>query len=483
MQPESISLATRSANAVAEILDALETRIGQRNFDLWFSEKAQLSIAADHLLVDVQSPFELTWLQRQFGTELSQAAQVALGPSAQIEYRVRPRTEQAGGEPSPVAAAADSPALPAKDEVSRTGSASRGEKSREANVELPAARKRTLVDFVAGPENELAYRAALRIVEQPGMRYNPLVIYGDVGLGKTHLVEGIYWAVRRTHSRLNVFRTTAETFANYFTHALSQRKLPEFRFKMRSVDMLLLDNIDFFDGKKVIQEEFLHTLKVLEEAGKQIMLTSDRHPRLMLKTREELTSRLASGMLCRLESPGEETRRKIVGFRMRQMGLNFSEEIQAYIAQRFQRSVRELEGALNCLDHFSDLSGHPLTLSQTRTLLAGLERDCRRIIHLSDIERCVCRYFGLQSDELKSSSKARTVSHPRMLAMFLARRLTESPYSAIGNYFGGRRHSTVKSAEQKVQTWLDENRPLQLASREWTLGDVLGSLERELQAC
>lgn len=482
MQPESISLAIRPENTVGEILDALETQIGQRNFDLWFGEKARLSNGGDRIFVDVPSPFELTWLQRQFGMEISRAAQSVLGPSVALEYRVRHRSEAATTKDS--ASSKTEPGEQSAATVSApTASARKPEKPSETASEVPSSRKRTLVDFVCGPENELAYRAALRIVEHPGMKYNPLVIYGGVGLGKTHLIEGIYWAVRRKHSRLNVFRTTAETFANYFTQALSQRKLPEFRFKMRSADMLLLDNIEFFDGKKVIQEEFLHTLKVLEEAGKQIVLTSDRHPRLMLKTRDELTSRLSSGMLCKLEAPGEETRRRIVASRMQQMGANFSEEIQAYIAQRFQRTVRELEGALNCLDHFAELSDRPLTLAQTRNLLAGLERDCQRMIHLSDIERCVCRFFGLQSEELKSGSKSRTVSHPRMLAMFLARKLTESPYSAIGNYFGGRRHSTVKSAEQKVQSWLETNRPLQIASREWTLGDVLGSLERELQAC
>ena len=168
--------------------------------------------------------------------------------------------------------------------------------------------------------------------------------------------------------------------------------------------------------------------------------------------------------------------------KVRRMGLSLGPDIQAFVSSRFSRSVRELEGALNCLQHAESLAGQPLTLNAARNVLANLEQDCRHLIHLSDIEQCVCRFFGLQPEELKSPSRAKTVSHPRMLAMFLSRKLTPSPYSAIGEHFGGRRHSTVVSAEKTVQSWLEDSRPLSIASREWSLPDVLGTLERELEA-
>jgi len=458
--------------------DHIRDLVGRQNYNLWFESKLDLQPTGESLTVLVSSPFEQTWVQRQFGRHLLHAVKKAWGPSAGVVFQVRTKAE-----PNSDQTAQTIPiAVTDKQEAEPHTSPSSTSKSQTDRDPLTGQTRRLLSEFVVGKENELAFTASCRVSEHPGQQYNPLVIYGGVGTGKTHLLDGIYWSVRKRNPQLNVLRMTAETFANFFSQALCERKLPAFRHKMRSADLLLLDDIEFLDGKKVFQEEFLHTIKKLEESGKQMVFTTDRHPRLMEKSREEMTSRLSAGMLCRLETPSVETRLKIVKAKTRRMGIGLTPEIQDYVASRFSRSVRELEGALNCLQHAELVGEKRLTLNSARNILSDLERDCRRLIHLSDIEKCVCRFFGLQPEELKSKSRKKTVSHPRMLAMFLSRKLTQSPYSAIGDHFGGRTHSTVVSAENTVENWLEESRPLSISSREWSLSDVLGTLERELEA-
>ncbi|MDG2388507.1 MAG: chromosomal replication initiator protein DnaA [Planctomycetaceae bacterium] len=479
MQP-NIMCDPDDKDRIITLRDTIREFVGRQNYNLWFESKLELLITGDSLTIIVSSPFEQTWVQRQFGRQLHRAVKQAWGPSAGLEFQVRAKPAQENSAAEGVSTIS----LPLSVE-SGTASQSGASSQRKAQTDrdpLTGQTRRLLSEFVVGPENELAFTVCSRVSEYPGQQYNPLVIYGGVGTGKTHLLDGIYWSVRKRIPQLNVLRMTAETFANFFSQALCERKLPAFRHKMRSADLLLLDDIEFLDGKKVFQEEFLHTIKKLEDSGKQMVFTTDRHPRLMEKSREEMTSRLSAGMLCRLETPSQETRLKIVKAKTRRMGMGLTPEIQDYVASRFSRSVRELEGALNCLQHAESMNEQRLTLNAARTVLSDLEKDCRRLIHLSDIERCVCRFFGLQPEELKSKSRKKTVSHPRMLAMFLSRKLTQSPYSAIGDHFGGRSHSTVVSAENSVENWLEESRPLSISSREWSLSDVLGTLERELEA-
>lgn len=486
MHPESH--ATRRNEISSDVLlRAVKDRIGDANFGIWIRGRSGVRTQDDRLILDVASPFEMNWMQRKFGGPLGALAQELLGPSASVEFGVArgsvSRANLIHAKTIPPAAETSTSSSSSEATAEAAADAAEPRPSRDARSSKTARRSRTFLDFVVGPENELAWTAARRSCDHPGEHpFGPLYLYGGIGIGKTHLLDAAYAALRQRGGGLNVLKLTAETFANYFTKALRDRTLPAFRFKMRAVDVLLVDDVDFLDGKKVIQEEFLHTVKQLEERGRMMIFTADRHPRLLLKTREDLTSRLGSGMICRIETPQEETRRRIAQRKSERLACPLPGDVLDYVARRFSRTVRELEGALNCLAHFSELTGRPLTLSAARKVLADLERDCVKMIHLSDIEECVCRFFGIQPNEMKSPAKKKTVSHPRMLAMFLARKLTPQSYSAIGSYFGGRRHNTVVSAEQTVQKWIDSGAPLRIASREWTMSEVLGTLERELQA-
>lgn len=452
-----------SAAAISRELRGL---LGERRYANWFRKSTRLQVADNELSVFAGSPYLQSWMQRQFRDVLLQAARTVLGNGARVHFDVDASLAVVT-EPETTSATAAAPTAAQAAPAPRT----------------PARRKFAALDeFIAGPANELALTAARQVADNPGGPLNPLVLHGPVGVGKTHLIEGIHRQVRRTFPSLQVLFLTAENFANYFTQALREKSLPSFHQRFRNVDVLLVDDVDFFDGKKGIQEEFLHTLKSLESHGRQIVLTCDRHPRLLTKTSDELITRFQSGMSCRLEAPIEQTRQQIVRQLVRRQPFPVAEEALDYVAGRFAGNVRELVGAVNCLQTLHTMTRKPVTLRAAREILARLERDCIRIVRLADVELTVCRLFQITGEELKSSRRARTLSQPRMLAMYLSRRLTHCAYTEIGNFYGGRNHSTVMAAERKVRQLIDQRATIRVAAEDWPVRDLVDSLEAQLRA-
>ena len=478
---------------IQAVLNELQERLGAKRFALWFDGKIRLSIADDCLTVAVGSPFLLNWMQRQFQVELTGAAQSILGPSAQSRFTVDAslavtRTATSASSQPPAPASALKPAL-ATSLPSNSNSATviiptPSIVSGSASTPLPARTRRLaeLSEFVSGPQTELALTAARQLASGQQVPFNPLYVCGPVGSGKTHLLEGICRQLKRSQPTANVVLISAEAFANYFTQALRDHSLPSFRQRFRGVDVLIVDNVEFFESKRVFQEEFLHTISDLTDHGRPIVLSGTRHPRLLSKLSDELVSRFQSGLICRLEAPDLPTRIKIVNAKATRLNGSIAPDALLYIAQRFQSNVRELEGALNCLQTYYSMTHKTVTLSAAREILADLERDCLRLIRLADVERVICGLFGVRPKDLQSQSRARTISQPRMLAMFLARKHTPSAYAEIGQHFGGRNHSTVMSAERKVQQWLEQNEEIKVASQTWSVGEVLQTLEQQLMA-
>ena len=484
-------------NQHAELEALLRTTIGPQSHQLWFRDKTALTIRHDELIVRVASPFLSTWLQRQFREPLSSVAVSVLGPAARVRFEIDgslaiaaatgtanlavsiPRVGAKATGPQHLANITAAPVAPPRG--SETATLTRTE-TVPKSATGSARRFSNLTDFVAGSCNQLAFTAVRQVCEAPGVRLNPLYLFGGVGLGKTHLLEGIFCELRRRFPSWNVVFLTSEQFANYFTQALRTHTLPSFRQRFRGVDVLLVDDVDFLDGKRVIQEEFLHTVKSLESLGKQLVVTSDRHPRLLSQTSEELSTRFVSGLVCRLEAPDLETRTRIVQHKLLQRQFDLAPEAVALVAQWFRNNVRELEGAMNYLEAHFAVNRQRVTGPIARNILADLQRDCIRIVRLADVERVVCDLFRLIPDELRSSSRARIVAQPRMLAMFLARKLTQAAYSEIGEYFGGRNHSTVISAERQVQEWLAGDTSFTIAARQWSAGELLQTLEQQLLA-
>lgn len=478
MPPDQPAQDTPNQSSRNAVLQELKRHVGPRNFAHWFHEKITVTIAGQELILGVGSPFLLAWMQKQFREAAQTTARAILGPKGAVRFDVDPRLLLKPESQD------SSSSLKTPKKRSAKGSTASGAAAYAAKASAPRRGRRfaDLAEFVEGPCNQLALTAAKQVCDAPGTRLNPLFLYGGVGTGKSHLLEGVYRRLCRQFPSLKVLLLSAETFANYFTQALRDRTLPSFRQRFRTVDVLLVDDVDFFESKRVIQEEFLHTFQQLESHDRQIVLTGDRHPRLLKKVSDELVTRFLSGLVCRVESPDFETRQLIVRRKAARLDAEFTPEALTYVAQRFKNNVRELEGALNSLATHYCMTGKRVNLTKAREVLADLERDCVRIIRMADVEHAVCNFFHLKPADLKSPRRHRSVSQARMLAMFLVRKHTRAAYSEIGRYFGGRNHSTVISAERRVANLLEQQTGIRVASETWPVHELLETLEQQLQA-
>jgi chromosomal replication initiator protein len=334
---------------------------------------------------------------------------------------------------------------------------------------------------VAGVSNRMAHAAAESVIRHPG-ELSPLLIHGPTAVGKTHLLEGIWTAVRKRHPGQVAVYLSAEQFTTVFLQALRGSGLPSFRRKYRGVDLLLLDDLQFFSGKRCTQIELLYTVDTLLRDGRQLVLAADRPPEELSDLGPELMTRLASGLVCRIESPDYDTRLGIVTQMARRLGMKLPDDVRSFIASRLTNHARELSGALCRLHAAGRAWGRPITLPMAEEALAELIRSCTRIVRLPDIEKAVCDAFGLEPKTLQAGGKAKCSTHPRMLAMWLARKYTRSALSEISRYFGRRSHSTVISAQKSIDRWLASGKPLHLADHTWKVDDAIHLVERRLAA-
>ncbi|HEY1381383.1 MAG TPA: chromosomal replication initiator protein DnaA, partial [Gemmataceae bacterium] len=343
-----------------------------------------------------------------------------------------------------------------------------------------ARRWHGLAEFVVGPCNRVAFAASQSVAEAPGQGANPLVIHGPVGTGKTHLLEGVYAALRKRHPDWRITFVTAEDFTNRFVQAMRHGKLAGFRKHFREVDVLLVDDLHFLVGKKATQEEFLHTFDSLQADGKQIVVTCDCHPRLTEDFLPELADRLLGGAVWGLQPPDAATRLDLLRSKAARLNALIDEKVLRFLADQLRGNVRELEGALNSLRHYAKVTGRPVDIPLAREALGDLLRHAVRVVSLADIDAAVCQVLRLPAGTLQSKARAWSVSHPRMLAVYLARKHTASSYGEIGQHFGGRNHSTAVAAEKRVRQWLAQDESLSLHQRPWRVRDLIQQAERLL---
>jgi chromosomal replication initiator protein len=478
MQPDSVERQPShdSTTAVQRFLSELETLTGPNDYRHWFHGKVVINLAAEQLTIGVGSPFLLSWMQKRFRREAATAAQAVLGPSAVVVFSVE---SAPGTKPQEPPMSLPHPAARPRETGSDPDAAGVPVASAPARVGRRFSR---LADFIPGEPNELPLLAAAQVGQSPGGRYNPLFFYGNHGCGKTHLLEGIYCDVRRRHPTLKSVYLTAEAFTNYFTQALRGHALPGFRDRFRTCDVLLVDDVDFLDGKTATQEEFLHTFDQLVRNGRQVVVASDRHPRLLGRISSELGTRFISGLTCRVQVPDLDARLEILERKTRELKIAVKPEALRHVAGRFRNNVRELLGAMNNLATQHELTGKPVGITSARNVLSELERDCMKMIGLPDIERAVCEFFRVAPKDLKSAKRSRSVAQPRMLAMFLMRKHTSAAYSEIGDHFGGRNHATVISAEKRVREWIAKGETVRVATETWPMAEVVAVIEQRLVA-
>jgi chromosomal replication initiator protein len=468
---------------------AVAERLGESRFGLWFGEGVRLGVAegSDALEVAVPNAFFRDWIQGHFARNLVDAAREVTGRSLRLDFRVD------GEAPPPLGHVVDSPPPDSNDRpslppspisiplppVDRPRSQAHAQPTSPPTPTRPARR---LDDFVTGPGNRLAHSAALELVQSLAGSFNPLVIQGGVGLGKTHLLEGIGAALRARYPGMKVVHLTAEGFTNGFLDAMRHGTLTAFRARYRGAGALLVDDVHFLAAKKATQDEFLHTFNALVADGAPIVLTSDQHPRQIAKLTDELATRFLGGMVVKLDAPDPATRRAILKAKAAARGVIVPEAVLSYVADHLRASVRELEGALHSLIAHATMTGKRLDLALAKTALRDTIRHTARAVALKDVEKAVCQLFQIEPDALKADNRARAVAYPRMLAMYLARKHTGAAYSEIGRFFGGRNHSTVISAEKKVLAWIKDEARNALLSGFETMSDILQALERTLGA-
>lgn len=306
---------------------------------------------------------------------------------------------------------------------------------------------------------------------------SPLYVYGPSGTGKTHLLASIKSAARGEARVRRVVSLSAEQFTTDFLEALQGRGLPSFRRKCRDVDLLLIDDVQFFRGKRATLAELQHTIDSLHRAGRQLVLAADRPPSELSSLGRELTARMSGGLICRLDPPDCATRLAILEQLAARYEVSFPKAVLRLLAEQLPGDARQLAGALNRLEAASLAFEQPISSGLANSVLDDVFRATRPVVRLDDIDRAVCEVFGLDSRTLQSSRKARAVSQPRMLAMFLARKHTRSALSEIGHYFGQRTHSTVISAQKKVGRWMSSQAALQGPHGECSVEDMIRRVE------
>lgn len=328
---------------------------------------------------------------------------------------------------------------------------------------LPSAasgnRRYTFDTFVIGQSNRFAHAAALSVAETPARSYNPLFVYGDAGLGKTHLLQSIASYVRENYPQYKVRYLSTETLLNEFVDAIRKNSQPEFKRKYREIDVLLVDDIQFMEGKEQLQEEFFHTFNTLHEAQRQIVLSSDRPPDAIATLEDRLRSRFKMGLITDIQPPDFETRLAILLKKGEQSNTRVPPEVLEFIATNFTYNIRELEGALIRVSAYAALNNEDLTISLAETILAdSINATKPRLITAGYITDKTAEMFGLEVEQLRGKSRTRDLVHARQVGMYVCRELTDLSYPQIGKEFGGRDHTTVIHAYDKISNLMQERR-------------------------
>lgn len=435
------------AGAVSQ---ALAEKVGPQKFSIWFKNSTKLTLTDGYLKIGVPNLFIASWIENHFSNEISQAVRAVTGAEREITFTVDP---QLSGHQRRTQL--DSQAQLVEKTQNRT-------RSKRTGMQPPSGRhlKLTLDTFVVGSSNELAYNAVKAVIREQQSPFNPLFIHGGYGVGKTHLLQGICNAVGLNRPQTNWLYLSAEDFANQFVLALKTKRLEAFRCRMRQTDLLAIDDIHFLASKPSTQEEFLHTFNTIDLAGKQVVLASDAHPKMIGQLSEKLVSRFVSGMVVKIDTPDFQTRCQICKQYVETMKKHVPENVIEYIAENLKTNVRELEGALLKLIAYSELQNQKVNLDMAKEVLAEHLERCDPIVHMSDIEASVATYFGITPANLHSSKKDRTISLARHFSMYLARKHTRMSSSEIGRCMGNKNHATVLLACKNVEEQIRRNAEL-----------------------
>jgi chromosomal replication initiator protein len=411
-------------------------------YNLWFLPIKATALDEETLTVEVANDFCEVWLKDNYLGLIHDVLMQASGQNLKVKFRVNPASTGADGLSAPAGNANAKPKL-LGEPFERSGPALR---------EPAFNPKNTFETFVVGENNNHAHAAAMAVAQAPGRSYNPLFLFGGVGLGKTHLLQAIGQHVAASKKTARVTYLSSEKFTNEYIDAIQNNQLVRFRRKYRQADVLLIDDVQFLAGKERIQEEFFHTFNALHEARKQIVLTCDRPAAEIQNLEHRLVSRFEWGLVTEMQPPDVETRMAILRKKEKAMGVELPEEIITFLASRIRTNIRRLEGALIRVASFASLTGKKVTLQTVEGLLREvLHEEGRFTVNIEIIQKKVAEHFDLRISDMTSKRRPENIAFPRQIAMFLARQMTESSLNTIGEAFGGRDHGTVLHACRLVK--------------------------------
>jgi len=438
-------LETKSLSIWNSLKDKLLGNLGSTLYDTWFKPLKPLAFSTDYFEIAVPNKFYLDWVKEHYLPLIEKSLEEITGQRVKIVFTIQSAKEQ------PAAARA---AAPAAKESPRA-------RSTLAATPPPAASlnpKYTFNNFVVGSANKFCHAASVAVAQAPGKTYNPLFIYGGVGLGKTHLMQAIGHFINEKNKSLHVSYVSSEKFTNQLIESIQNRTTVKFRNMYRNVDVLLIDDIHFLEGKEQTQEEFFHTFNTLYDNHKQIVLSSDRPPKEIPGLEERLVSRFEWGLIADLQPPDLETRIAIVRKKAEISNFHLPDEIATFLANRIKSNIRKLEGAIIRVVSYASLTGSKLTIEIAEEVLHDLLiSEAAQMISVDDIQKNVAELYDVRVADMKSQKRPRAIAYPRQVAMYLARSLTQLSLPEIGEAFGGRDHSTVLHAVRLIEKQLADD--------------------------
>ena len=430
----------------SRMLIALATKVPPAALDSWLRPCRLTAIEGDHIKIAAPNTYTRDWLHQHHTESLQAAAREVLGGNPRVSLDIDREAPSRTPEPNET----------------------------EPPVAAPGLSVRYTFDsFVVGNSNQFAHAACQAVAELPSRAYNPLFIYGGVGLGKTHLLHAVGHQIARLYPHLRLLYLSSERFTNDLINAIRYDRTAEFRAKYRTIDLLLIDDIQFISGKERTQEEFFHTFNDLYEARKQIVLSSDAAPKEIPDLEERLRSRFEWGLIADIQPPDFETRVAILKKKAEIERVPLPDDVAYLIAGRIKSNIREIEGSLTRMIAFCSLSGRNMSVELAQEVLADLWGEEERIITMEHIQRKVADFFGIKLSDMRAKNRTKSVAFPRQIAMYLSRQLTHASLSDIGRAFGGKDHTTVIHAVSKLQLLIQEDPKLKQTIDALTQGITL----------
>ena len=429
-----------------DTLTHLELNLSSQHFSTWIKPLKLVKIEQDMVYLEVPNRFVLDWVKDNYSKLIQKILEELSAVSYRLQFSV---TGQARDGLSKTSEIPETPVF----QVESQKKAANNIHTADINLN----RRYTFEEFVSGSSNQFAYAAAMAVANNPATTYNPLFIYGGVGLGKTHLVNAIGNAILKKSPQMRICYYTSEKFMNELINSLRYNRMDEFRNKFRSMDVLLIDDIQFIAGKERTQEEFFHTFNALYESHKQIIVTSDKFPKDIPGLEERLRSRFEWGLIADIQPPDVETKLAILKMKAEQNSIKLPEEVALFLANSVCSNVRELEGYLIRIGAYASLTSTPVSLEMARDVLKDILIERNKELSVEEILKRVSSHFNIKISDIKSPKRLKAVVLPRQIAMYLSRQLTSSSYPEIGERFGGKDHSTIIHAIRKIDKLMEED--------------------------